>query len=101
MATEPQSHRVNQKRISFIFPCSSLCLCVSVSMPCRKSQSGSVDDGEPGGLIQAAEPSLAFLIIDDGGENVRAAEIGPQRIRHINLRVSDLPQQEITHAHLA
>src|SRR5262249_4830199 len=94
--TEGQRDRNN-----FISPSLWLFVSLSLSLPLPIPRLRSVDDGEHRGFIQTAEPALAFLIIDDGGEKVRSAEIRPQRVSHINLRICDLPQKKIAHAHLA
>ena len=41
------------------------------------------------------------MIVENRAQQVGAIEIGPQRIGDIQLRISDLPQQEIADAHLA
>src|SRR5579859_337438 len=48
-----------------------------------------------------AVAALAFLVFEERLEQTCAVEIGPQRFRHENLRVGDLPQQKIAYAHLA
>jgi len=51
--------------------------------------------------IQPAVTPLALLVLGDPLDQVRPAEIRPQDRRHINLGVSQLPQQKITQPHLA
>src|SRR5207247_1713779 len=53
------------------------------------------------GLFHSAVPSLARLKIDDGLEEMAAAEVGPQNLGDVDLGVGDLPQQEVRHAQLA
>src|SRR5208282_1746672 len=52
-------------------------------------------------LAQAAVAAVAFLIVFDPLEQLNAAEIRPQRLRHIDLRIGKLPEQEVTQPHLA
>src|SRR6267378_432887 len=47
------------------------------------------------------ETPLAALVVGDGAVEIRRPEIGPERRRHPELGVGDLPQQEVRHAHLA
>ena len=44
---------------------------------------------------------LAFLICENGLEQVPLAEVGPQRVGDPDLRVRDLPEQEVADPHLA
>ena len=53
------------------------------------------------GRRDAAEAAIALLIREHAFEQVPAAEVGPQRVGDPDLRVGDLPQQEIADAHLA
>src|SRR6266550_1142426 len=53
------------------------------------------------GWLYAAVAALARLEVDDGLEQVAAAEIGPEHFGDVNLGVRDLPQQEIRDAQLA
>src|SRR5437588_6152759 len=55
-----------------------------------------------GGLafVDAAVAPLAFLKFHQRFQQPRAVEIGPQRVGHENLRVSNLPEKEIAHTHL-
>src|SRR5712691_257508 len=41
------------------------------------------------------------LVVDDGAIQIARTEVRPQRRRDPELRVGDLPEQEIRHAHLA
>src|ERR1019366_5047775 len=50
---------------------------------------------------QSAVAAVALLIFFNPLEQLNAAEIGPQRRRHIDLRVGKLPQQKVTQPHLA
>src|SRR5208337_3780599 len=50
--------------------------------------------------INPAVPSFSVLKIQQRLQQPRAVEIRPQRLRHKNFRVGDLPQQEIAHPHL-
>src|SRR5439155_4943331 len=51
--------------------------------------------------FDAAVSAIALLVSDHGFEQVTAAEIGPQRFGDPDLRVGNLPQQEVADAHLA
>src|SRR6266852_7984021 len=44
---------------------------------------------------------LASLEFDKRLEQPGAVEVWPKRIRHIDFRIINLPQEEIAHAHLA
>src|SRR5688572_4491951 len=48
----------------------------------------------------AAVPALALLIREHGFDEVPAAEVRPQRVGHVDLRVRDLPEQVVADAHL-
>src|ERR1017187_5461260 len=61
-------------------------LCVLGGMPARP---------------QPAITAVAFLIFLDAFEQLHAAEIRPQRRRHIDLRIGQLPEQEVTQPHLS
>src|SRR5450759_2201576 len=52
-------------------------------------------------LPQPAVAAVALLIFFDALKQLNAAEIGPQRLRHINLRIGKLPEQKVTQPHLA
>src|SRR5262245_51670683 len=45
--------------------------------------------------------AVALLVLEHAFEEMLRAEIGPKRVGHPDLRVSDLPEQEVAHAHLA
>src|SRR6266480_1342074 len=47
------------------------------------------------------EAPVAALVIGDGAIEVDGAEVRPERRRHPELGVGDLPQQEVGNAHLA
>src|SRR6185369_1154894 len=47
-----------------------------------------------------AESPLAALKMRDGVQELALPEIRPERVGHVDLGVSDLPQQEIADAHL-
>src|ERR671937_2178180 len=49
----------------------------------------------------ATEAALAALIVGDGAIEVRRPEVGPERRRHPQLGVGDLPQKKVRDAHLA
>src|SRR5258706_16221691 len=51
--------------------------------------------------LDAAVAAVALLVGDDRLEQIAAAEIGPERFGDPDLRVRDLPQQEVADAHLA
>src|SRR5690349_14402168 len=53
-----------------------------------------------GRRLDAAVAALALLIGDDGLEQIPPPEIGPQPFGHPDLRVRDLPQQEVADPHL-
>jgi hypothetical protein len=65
----------------------------------RRFQRVEVLVGE--GLAQAAEAALALLVVLDGLQQVDAAEVGPEAVGDEDLRVGDLPQQEVRDALLA
>src|SRR5205085_7254392 len=52
-------------------------------------------------LLDTAVAAVSLLIRHDGFEQMTLAEIRPQRVRHPDLGVGDLPQQEVADAHLA
>src|SRR5439155_12597500 len=51
--------------------------------------------------LDAAVPAIALLVRNDCFEEVAPPEIGPQRFADPNLRVGNLPEQEVADAHLA
>src|SRR5213594_1251105 len=56
----------------------------------------------PRGLFgHSSVPPLTLLEIDDGLQELTFAEIGPERLRHPDLGVSDLPQKEVADPQLA
>ena len=57
--------------------------------------------GGGGGGLDGAVATFTFLVIEEGFEEARAVEIGPQRLSDENFSVRDLPQQEIADAHFA
>src|SRR5688500_1434250 len=63
----------------------------------------SLPDGRGLGLVggDAAVPALAALVLEDGLEQLAAPEVRPERVGDPDLRVGDLPQQEVRDAHLA
>src|SRR5208283_278730 len=50
---------------------------------------------------QSAVAAVALLIFLNALEQLHAAKIRPQRLRHIDLRIGQLPEQEVTQPHLA
>src|SRR6266404_9353778 len=52
-------------------------------------------------MAEAAVAAIALLIIEDGPEQLRAVEIRPESLGDVQLRVSNLPQEEVADAHLA
>src|SRR5678816_4257307 len=52
-------------------------------------------------LLDPSVPPIALLVGDYGLEQMGHAEVGPQRVGDPDLRVGDLPQQEVADAHLA
>src|SRR5262245_22595864 len=52
-------------------------------------------------LAGAAETAFALLVVLDGVEKFRFAEIRPQRVGDVQLAVGDLPEKEVGDAHLA
>src|SRR5215472_13403716 len=46
---------------------------------------------------EAADPAL---VVGDRGLEVVDPEVGPQRLRHVKLRVRGLPEQEVAHSPL-
>src|SRR6185295_8686131 len=51
--------------------------------------------------LDAAVAPIALLVGHHRLEQIAAAEVGPQRFGHPDLRIRDLPQQEVADAHLA
>src|ERR1044071_9055704 len=51
--------------------------------------------------LQPAEAPVAALEVEDGFEHLGAAEVGPERLGHVNLAVGGLPEQEVRDAQLA
>src|SRR5919199_4875358 len=49
----------------------------------------------------SAEAPVAALVVGDGAIEVGRPEVGPERRRHPELGVGDLPQQEVRDPHLA
>src|SRR5919108_2918878 len=49
----------------------------------------------------STEAPVAALVIGDGAIEVGGTEVGPERGRHPELGVGDLPQEEVGHPHLA
>jgi len=54
-----------------------------------------------GVVVQAAETAVAALVVGDGLEKMSAAEVGPEAISDVDLRVGDLPEEEVGDALLA
>src|SRR5689334_3050111 len=52
-------------------------------------------------LLDAAVAAIALLVGEDRLEQMTAPEVGPQRLGYPDLRVGDLPEQEVADAHLA
>src|SRR6266446_3853755 len=52
-------------------------------------------------FADAAIPALALLKLEQGLQQLRPIEIRPQRFSHENLRIRNLPEQEITDAHFS
>ena len=53
------------------------------------------------GFVDPAVAALARLEVDDRLEEIAAAEIGPEHFGDVDLRVGDLPEQEVRDAQLA
>src|SRR5262245_35564020 len=51
--------------------------------------------------MNGAVTAVAFLVVDDGFEEMPGAEVRPERVGHPDFRVGNLPQQEITDTHFA
>src|SRR5919109_567547 len=49
----------------------------------------------------SAEAPVAALVIGDGAIEVGGTEVGPERRRHPELGIGDLPQEEVGNTHLA
>ena len=70
----------------------------------RASPRGLIPSGSATRLsatLSTPEAAVALLVLDDGPQQVRSAEVGPQRRRHPELAVRDLPQQEVADSQLA
>src|SRR5438094_520451 len=52
-------------------------------------------------MSHPTEAAVAALVVGDGAIGIRGAEVGPERRRHPELGIGDLPQQEVRDAHLA
>src|SRR2546426_1000847 len=52
-------------------------------------------------MSHPTEAPVAALVVGDGAIEIRGAEVGPERRRHPELGIGDLPQQEVRDAHLA
>src|SRR5581483_785727 len=65
---------------------------------CGATSLGGDGDGR---RLDAAVPGIALLIREDRFEQMAASEVGPQRLGEPDLRIRDLPQQEVADAHLA
>ena len=63
----------------------------------RGSRAGGRSSGGP----DVAETALPVLVFEDGLEEVRRPEIGPEDRRDPDLGVGDLPEQEVRDPHLA
>ena len=48
---------------------------------------------------QSAIPPLAFLVFRNAFQQMCAAELRPQRGRHINLRIGQLPKKKVAQPH--
>src|SRR5262249_21919336 len=58
----------------------------------------------PAELVAASRPTEAprpALELDEGAVEIARTEVRPQRRRDPELRVGDLPQEKVRHAHLA
>ena len=51
--------------------------------------------------LDAAVAAVPLLVVDHRFEQVAAPEIRPQHVGDVDLRVRDLPEQEVADAHLA
>src|SRR5687768_5527500 len=73
----------------------------AASVPSRRRS--SLPDGRGLGLVggDAAVPALAALVLEDGLEQLAAPEVRPEGVGDPDLRVGDLPEQEVGDAHLA
>ena len=61
----------------------------------RRPQLARSSGGDP------AVPALALLVVGHRLQQVAAPEVGPQHVGDPDLRVGDLPEQEVADAHLA
>src|SRR5260370_33334320 len=52
-------------------------------------------------FADAPTTALAFLKFEQGLQKSRAVEVGPERLGDENLRIRNLPEQEIADAHFA
>src|ERR687895_685662 len=50
--------------------------------------------------LQSSESPPALLIIDNRFEQMHAAEVGPERFRHMDFCVRALPQEKVRNAQL-
>src|SRR5260370_41697901 len=49
---------------------------------------------------QTSKAPVALLVIQNSVQEIGSPEIGPQRIGDIQLRIGNLPQQEIADSHI-
>src|ERR1035438_10492843 len=61
---------------------------------------GSLERRVPVTVVQPAIAPLALLVFRDALEQVQPAKIRPQSRGHVDLCVSELPQQEVAQPHL-
>ena len=45
--------------------------------------------------MDAAVPPVALLVSEDGLEEMSLPDVGPQRIRHPDFRIGDLPDRKL------
>src|SRR5216684_7598616 len=80
---------------AFILLLSAFCLLLSSFV------SICLDEHLRVGLVDPAVAALARLKVDDRFEEIAAAKIGPEDFGDVDLRVGDLPEQEVRDAQLA
>src|SRR5207245_1319357 len=63
--------------------------------PRRRYAAAGCGTSGGGGGRDFAEPPVAPLVVEDGLEQIAPGDVGPQHRRHVQLGVSELPQQEV------
>src|SRR6266436_2281642 len=94
-AALPTSHANSDQGFQTMIQTSNGIAIAAVASLVRNTQAFAL-----GLLAGAAETALPALELGDRLEELPLAEVRPERVRHVDLGVGDLPQEEVTDPHL-